>query len=90
MTDSVSLQDAIAYLNDLIELDAAAIVALINQRVPCNRQLAEHETCQVYKTDDGYVVGLLGILNGLFGIRSDGYGHITAVLGDKSHFRLTE
>lgn len=65
--ETVSLDETIAYLNELIEIDKPAIAALIANRVPCNEQLANHPTVQVVCQNDGYWVGFLGILNGLFG-----------------------
>jgi hypothetical protein len=51
---------------------------LIDARVTCNEALADHPTIQVGQQDGSYQVGLLGILNGLFGINDAGWGPITA------------
>lgn len=67
MKDSISLDEAIAFLNELLAIDGPAIAALIANRVPCNQTLAEHPTVQVSAQHGGYHVGLLGIINGLFG-----------------------
>ena len=71
---SVTIQEVVDYLNELMELDRVAVGALINNRVPCNQALAEHPTCQVRAQDGGHVVGLLGILNGMFGVDGEGWG----------------
>ncbi len=72
----------IQYLNSLLLLDSTAISKLIDIRVSTNAKLANHETVQVVQngTDENpeYIVGLLGILNGLCGIDEDGVGFIVA------------
>ena len=80
--ETVTLDEAIEYLNELIETDRVSIAALIANRVPCNQQLADHPTVQVYAQHGGYLVGMLGILNGLFGIHDDGRGPIAFVFKD--------
>ena len=66
---NVSPQDAIDFLNELVALDKEAIHNLVETRVWCNYQLAKHPTVQMHKQ---YQVGLLGILNGLFGTFDSG------------------
>lgn len=75
-------KDAISFLNELLGLDPAALESLIDLRVPCNKELGEHPTVQTTLDNSIYKVGLLGILNGLFGTDADGWGHITAVYDD--------
>lgn len=76
------IDDTIKYINELIEIDRIAIAALIANRVPCNQQLADHSTVQVYAQHGGYLVGMLGILNGLFGICENGLGPIVFIFKD--------
>lgn len=74
----------IDFLNELIVLDRDAISALINTRVPCNKQFSEHETIQVLAGEnETYSVGLLGILNGLCGVDENGWGFIVAEVNEK-------
>jgi len=84
---SITIDATIAYLNVLIELDRPAIAALVANRVPCNEALAEHPTCQVGAQHGGFHVGLLGLLNGLFGTFDEGehlgWGPIKAVFEDE-------
>ena len=80
--DSMSVDDAIAYLNELIELDRPAIAALIANRVPCNQVLADHPTAQCGARHGGFTIGMLGVLNGLFGVDDDKRGYITFVFED--------
>ncbi len=61
-----SVHDAIALLNEMIACDRVAVEQLIEARVPCNDNLAYHPTVQVWPGPDGYQVGLLGVLNGIF------------------------
>ena len=80
----VKIDDAIEYLNGLLRLDHSAVMGLCEERVQCNSDLAAHPSCQVYAlpNDAGYRVGLLGVLNGLFGTIDGGphasYGPISA------------
>lgn len=56
-------------LNEAYAADPAAIHALICNRVPCSRSLADHPTIQVEVNTvplrESYSVGLLGIINGI-------------------------
>ena len=59
----------LATLNEAYKSDAAAIHALICNRVPCNKKLANHPTVQVelntVASGKSYAVGMLGVLNGV-------------------------
>ena len=95
MTKTVTLEHALEILNQAVAADSRAMTYLLASRVQCNHQLSDHPTIQCGKDHCGKVatVGLLGILNGIFGKREDGYGHITAVLkdgGDVSGFVETD
>ena len=67
------------FLNVLLEVDRNAIACLIANRVPCNQALADHPTVQVGPQHGGYYVGMLGILNGLCGVKPDGAGFLVAI-----------
>lgn len=85
MRDPVSIDETIKFLNSLLQLDSAAITDLLETRVSCSRELADHPTVQV--TDYGIdtpKVGLLGVLNGLFGVDAQGWGPIAAVFDDEA------
>lgn len=61
------MNSVIQTLNEAFELDPEAISKLVEMRVPCNDQLADHPTIQVVLPPgtNCYHVGLLGILNGI-------------------------
>lgn len=80
--ENLSLDSAIEYLNRLVAADAEAVRKLIDNRVECNDVLAEDPTCQVSGFDGTNKVGLLGVLNGAFGIHEDGWGAICAIVSD--------
>jgi hypothetical protein len=65
-------------LNEMLELDYSCTEKLIEHRVPCNGKIADHASIQVqqFKTDNSPKVGLIGVLNGMFGVRKDGMGAI--------------
>lgn len=60
----------VSILNEAFKADPNAVLALIDKRVPCNTELANHPSCQVAvkncdTADESYEIGLLGILNGI-------------------------
>lgn len=75
----VTLEELIQFLNEIVALDPVAMRDLVDARVPCNEAISKHPTVQVSARADFYQFGLLGVLNGLFGVASDGYGAIAAV-----------
>jgi len=80
--ETVTIDDFIKLLNELIALDKPAIGSLIANRIPCNEALAKHPTVQVSAQHGGFYVGLLGIFNGLFGVDDKGYGPIALEFED--------
>ena len=81
--DSITLDEAIEILNEAVEADSDAMGFLITNRVACNDSLRKHPTIQVALfNEQSYTVGLLGILNGLFGIDEKGWGAIAAVFDE--------
>jgi len=68
--ETVSIDDTIVFLNELLKIDKSAINSLMNSRVECNEELAKHPTVQVGSRNrimppypggniPGYDVGLL-------------------------------
>jgi hypothetical protein len=80
----ITIDEMIAYLNELHSIDPDAVQSLIESRVPCNQEMAEHESCQVSGAADDFRVGLLGVLNGAFGVDESGRGPIAANYSDRS------
>lgn len=68
----------IRLLNKMVDADREAMEKLVETRVPCNQAMVDHPTVQV----SNGAVGMLGILNGLVGVRDDGYGYVAAVFDD--------
>lgn len=81
----IGLDQTIEYLNKLLELDRPAIAALLANRVPCNEALANHPSVQVNAQHGGYNVGMFGILNGLFGTFSDGWGKMMYIFDESGN-----
>jgi hypothetical protein len=76
-------------LNGALAADRAAMSALLAHRVPCNEDMQNHPTIQVVVEGDGdtpgeATLGVLGLINGLVGIRPDGWGYITLVCDDET------
>lgn len=87
----IDVDDAINLLNEILEVSPKTIETMVFDRVECSEELANHQTVQVEKGSsqgfiDGnklrtvYRVGLLGIINGLFGADIKGWGAIQAVM----------
>jgi len=82
--NNLTLEYVILFLNDLLDRDRTAISTLLETRVPINEALVRHPTLQHtrnYLTTKPEV-GLLGVINGLFGTLQggprNGWGPITA------------
>ena len=81
--DSITIEDAIDLLNQLVASDPEAAHNLVEQRVECTERIREHPTIIVYQPDgEKLTVGFLGVLNGMFGADEDGWGPIAAVFED--------
>jgi len=78
MKQSIIVNDVCSLLNEMLKLDYDCTHAIVSYRQKCNDLIANHETIQVqqYKGDEFPKVGIVGILNGMFGIREDGMGAI--------------
>ncbi len=86
LSKNITANDVCELLNELLKVDYSCVESLMNYRVKCNIHIANHPTVQVqqFKTDPFPKVGLLGILNGLFGIDADGMGAIYMVIDDNT------
>ena len=89
--ETISVDDTIVFLNELLAYDSEAIRDLILfGKVSCNEKMANHPTVQVgvIKNSNGlksFSLGFLGLLNGLFGIHDlSGYGEIAALFDDEN------
>jgi hypothetical protein len=82
--ETVTLDSVIDLLNEALELDQEAMSNLVSNRAECNEALAEHPTiqCSSHHVEGTYTIGLLGIINGIFGVDEDLYGAVTMVLED--------
>jgi hypothetical protein len=78
LNDPCSVDHALQILNEMLAADPDAAKSLVETRVLCNEVLADHLTIQVMGDPDGFRVGLLGVLNGIFGTEGDGGGPIAA------------
>jgi hypothetical protein len=85
-----TVDDTIAFLNSLLEIDRDAVSTLFSVYVPCTKAkatphidhypLADHPTVQVNCEGGKCEVGMLGILNGLFGVDERNWGFIGKVV----------
>lgn len=87
---TVSPKDVCRLLNEMLSIDPDCVTDLIEARVLCNDKLAEHESIQVYYKGDRNYLGILGVINGLFGVREDGMGHICVDVDDDGKITMFE
>ena len=74
---NVTPKEAIGLLNEMLKIDRIVTESLFNTRIACNKKLANHSSIQVTQITKNFcLVGLLGVLNGMFGIDKDGWGCI--------------
>ena len=90
---SITPQDAVDLLNTMLRLDPSGTAVLIGVRQPVNEALALGTEIAIHGTPEGILMaGLLGVINGLFGMREDERGCITAIYdssGVLDRFELT-
>lgn len=84
------LQEAVRVLNEALRLDPTAINALFLHRVAVNVPLAEHSTIQVRRSSPppADTLGVLGLLNGIFGADVDGIGYLCSLVEDERIIRF--
>jgi hypothetical protein len=84
--NEVTVEQVVEILNQALDADDVALTDLIQTRVACNEKLAKHSSIQVglapgCDPEDKklfYEVGILGLLNGLFGVDEKQWGAIAA------------
>lgn len=78
----IAVEEAVKVLNRINEADPSVMPTLIRMRVPCNEAVRDDETVQVGSSNGvDYEVGILGLINGIFGIDENHYGFIYAYMG---------
>lgn len=66
------MDEAVAVLNEALRLEPKAVSDLVRHRVKFqSEELADHPTIQVGVLPDGFDLGLVGLLNGIFGTEHD-------------------
>ena len=87
----------INYLNELVELDPQLMYDLVHTRMPCRLKATEHPDAVfvpignpdiVKLTGKKYSLGLLGLLNGLCGVKEDGTSYIRFVSEGRKALRF--
>lgn len=81
---SITPRDVCDLLNEMLKLDPDCVNSLILGRSFCNEKIAKHKTIQVLhnkKTKQNFV-GLMGVINGFFGIDTDGMGAIAFIFNN--------
>ena len=72
----ISISQAVVLLNEALKLDPVAINNLFSIRVLCNAAIVKHKTIQAGVTADKNTIGVMGIINGIFGSSVHGQGYI--------------
>ena len=88
MLDERDADHAVQVLNELFRLDPKPMAELVASRVNCGTEWADHPTCQVSTSTEPvgdpvgrvgvYSVGMIGVLNAIFGADEDSNGFIAA------------
>ncbi len=80
LIDSRAYQ-ACEVLNRALEADPKAMHQLLSISIQCNERLGEDPTiiCQITE-DDQLALGVLGLINGVLGNRSDGKGPLCGIV----------
>lgn len=78
MKPNVNVDTVVNILNEMFRADPKAMQALVEYRVSCSDSLRDHNTAQVICNEDlsDPKIGLLGVLNGVVGIQSNGLGFL--------------
>ncbi len=82
MSQAITIEHAVAAMNSMHKCDPTALRRLLEYRVSCNEELADHPTCQVGAELNKYDVGMLGVINGIFGVVDIGSGYIAALVDE--------
>lgn len=93
MRNSITLEQIVDYLNDLVKRDPVTINNLFVKQFPCNESLVNHPTIQVRSYMNDYYVSILEIINGMFGLSESYFGPIVALYDEETHikgFRLSK
>jgi len=88
-----TVEHAVKVLQRAFEADPDAISKLVRNRVKCNCALSKDPSIQVAPTGSdgilgGWHVGLLGIINGIFGVDEESWGAIAAKYCDETNTLL--
>lgn len=77
--ESITVQDACDLLNEYLSLDYPSCSRLITHRVNCNKAISDHPTIQTkdFPGRSKWRVGVLGLLNGMFGADDNSVGAIS-------------
>ena len=77
MTPQEHAEHIVSVLNEANQLDPVAIGQLMFTRVKCNEALGAHPTIQVGRMGGpDLLVGPLGLINGLVGVKDNNWGYI--------------
>jgi len=91
---SIEVHEFVEFLNELLALDPETINSLFKLRVICGKELAEHPIVQALSLPNHgvYSVGIIGILNGAFGVDNNNWGCIAMdIIGGKiMKFKILE
>jgi len=78
---TITVEHALKILNRMLEEDPVATRNLVLTHIQCNEDLSKDPTIQtrsynIPNEEPAYSVGIMGVLNGLFGVDEGGWGPI--------------
>jgi hypothetical protein len=90
LKQSITIDQVIEFLNELVQQDEKVCRAMYQMRIPCNRTLVDNSPIQC-RNEEFPTTSMLGILNGMFGqIESGprkGWGPICVIPDEDNHIK---
>lgn len=91
---SITLPEIVDFFNEIYVADPKAVRALLLAAFACNRKLAAHPRMVITHVNRKPAIGMMAILNSLFGVDEEGIGPLSVVENGRtlrfSHTRIFE
>jgi hypothetical protein len=79
----ITEDEVIEYLNTILKIDPILIQSLLDLRFRCNAELYNHPSLRVGCRDNECETTVFALINGLFGMRPDGFGKLSYIRDTK-------
>jgi hypothetical protein len=75
-------ETAVRVLNDLLDTDPGAMQRLFDMETSCSLRMVDHGGIETGYEPDGFKIGVMSVVNALFGLTDEGEGCIVAEYKD--------